>query len=176
MHVIETGKIRVFTFKEGFLSAVAHDLCLELRRFRVQIDGARLLATFWPSTLVVVGVMQEGRCDEGELGEQQKREIVENIRSKVLKVDDYPEASLEAALSARQGGVTLTGQLSLVGLRQAIVVDARIAEGSVCGQVELEPSRWSIAPFRALLGAIRLQDRVLVRFELAPPAGVLAAL
>jgi hypothetical protein len=31
------------------------------------------------------------------------------------------------------------------------------------------PTRWGIEPFKALLGAIKLDDRVLVKFDFASP-------
>jgi hypothetical protein len=33
-------------------------------------------------------------------------------------------------------------------------------------EVPLVPSRWGIAPYRALAGALKLQDRVIVRLSL----------
>ena len=43
------------------------------------------------------------------------------------------------------------------------------ADGRDRGAVELVPSRWGIAAFKALMGAIRVQDRIWVTFDL--PAG-----
>ena len=36
----------------------------------------------------------------------------------------------------------------------------------VTGEVTLTPTRWGIKPFKALMGAIKLKDRVLIRFDL----------
>ena len=52
----------VFTFKEGLLSPVAHDLRISVTRFSVLLDGARstVTATFDTGSLLVDTAMKDG--------------------------------------------------------------------------------------------------------------------
>jgi hypothetical protein len=49
------GTLYVFTFKEGLLSKVAHDLRLSVQRFSVQVDGENVVAAIATSALTVDG-------------------------------------------------------------------------------------------------------------------------
>src|SRR5256885_12067352 len=40
------GTIRVFTFKDGLLSAVAHDLQIRLEQFAITLDGENVTGEF----------------------------------------------------------------------------------------------------------------------------------
>lgn len=55
----------IFTFKEGLLSAVAHDLKLRVGRFEVQVESEpwSVSARFEVASLEVVCAMKEGRED-----------------------------------------------------------------------------------------------------------------
>ena len=54
-----------------------------------------------------------------------------------------------------------------INVTQDITLTVREADGRWRGQIELVPTRWGIQPFKALLGAIKLEDRVVVRFDFA---------
>src|SRR5688572_16672390 len=92
MRELPGGRFEVLTFKEGLLSKVAHDLCLVLDQCSVQTDGERIEAVFHPASLSVAGVMRGGRLDTDCLSEHDRREILENVRDKILLIDRYPEA------------------------------------------------------------------------------------
>jgi hypothetical protein len=81
---------------------------------------------------------------------------------------------LRARLLTRDQERRVQGELELLGRWQPIEFPFSESSGKVTGEVELRPSRWGIEPYKALLGAIRLQDRVLVRFELTPALQTLA--
>ncbi len=156
------GTVRVFTFKDGLLSKVAHDLQLTLTRFEVTRDGDALTGRFWPATLTVDGSVKGGRVDPGGLRDKDKRDILNNINTKVLHTDRHPVAQFEG----QRDGARVRGTLTLNGRSQPVDFAVREADGRVTGTVSLVPSRWGIAPFKALMGAIKLQDRVEVRLDL----------
>lgn len=156
------GTIQVFTFKEGLLSKVAHDLRLTLTRFEITRDGDAVRGRFWPETLEVDGAMRGGRLDPGGLKPKDKRDIHQNMTRKVLQTSRHPVVELDAT----RDGARLQGQLTLNGRTQPITCAVSEAGGRLTGRVTLVPSRWGVQPFKALMGAIKLQDRVEISFDL----------
>lgn len=159
------GTIRVFTFKEGLLSKVAHDLQLTLGRFTIELEDGAVRGRFWPATLRIDGAMRDGRLDPGGLSDKDRREIHGNITRTILKTDRHPEVELDATA----GDGRLRGTLRMMGREAPIELRYTQTDGRVRGEVELVPTRWGIAPYKALLGAIKLQDRVRVEVDLARP-------
>lgn len=160
-----TGRIEVLTFKDGILSKVAHDLLIELGRFELRTDGTRVEGRFALTSLSVEGVMHKGVLDAHGLSDGDRHDIEGNIQGKILHTKDKPEATFVGQAARGEGKHSVAGSLTLVGKTQEIAFEVREAEGHWRGEVELVPTRWGIQPFKALLGAIKLQDRVLVRFD-----------
>ena len=80
MPTLNSGRIEVFTFREGLLSPIAHDLRLRLERFEITHNGNAVEGRFWPDSLVVEGVIEHGRLSENVLSEAQRAEIVDTVR------------------------------------------------------------------------------------------------
>jgi hypothetical protein len=160
------ASVQVFTFKRGLLSAIAHDLRLCCERFEVTEESGRVRARFEPRSLRVEGVMQNARLDETALSPDQKREIFETIQGTILDTARHPEIVLEGDLKERGSRLEVDGTLTLRGVSRPIHVVGERSQERVRGEVELVPSQWGIKPYAALLGAIRLEDRVVVRFDL----------
>ncbi|MCA9538889.1 MAG: YceI family protein [Myxococcales bacterium] len=165
MHTLTDGTVHVFTYKEGLLSKVAHDLRLSCDRFEVQLDGEQVTARFWPGTLVVDGVMRDGRLDAGGLSASDKAKIRSNIQNEILHTGRHAEAQFVGSLS----GGRLSGKLTMLGRTVEVSAPVQVDEGRARGRVTLTPTRWGITPYRALFGAIKLQDRVEVAFDFALP-------
>ena len=166
------GEIHVYTFKEGVLSHIAHDLRLTLERFRVRFEQETLSATFETDSLRVDGVMRTGELDPQGLDAGQRREIEHTLRTVILKTRRYPSARLEARADpgtrVNDAVFSVSGELELAGERRSLSFDVRREGAGFQTEIELVPSQWGIRPYRALLGAIRLQDRVRVVARLTP--------
>lgn len=160
-----SGRIEVLTFKQGLLSKVAHDLLLELGHFELRTDGVRVEGKFLLTSLSVEGVMHKGALDAHGLSDGDRHDIDGNIQNKILHTKEHPEATFVGEVRRGDGKHTVAGKLTLAGKTQDLSVEVREADGHWRGEVELTPTRWGIQPFKALLGAIKLQDRVLVRFD-----------
>jgi len=165
MQTLEDGHIQVFTFKRGLLSKVAHDLRLRLDRFEVKTDGERVEGRFHLDTLGVEGAMKNGELDTSALSDADKSEIVQNIRQTILHTERHPDALFEGRAQRTPGGWRVRGALELAGRREEIELSARAVDHRIQGEIELVPTRFGIEPFKALLGAIKLADRVIVRFD-----------
>ena len=145
-----SGRIEVLTFKDGLLSKVAHDLMVELRQFHLEPDGARI---------------KGGVLDAHGISESDRLDINANVQKRILRTGDFPDAKFAGEATRGAGGYSVVGKLTLVGKTQDITATARETDGHWRGEAELVPTRWGIQPYKALFGAIRLQDRVIVRFD-----------
>ncbi len=157
------GTVRVFTFKEGLLSRIAHDLRLDVGRFTVELDGDDVTAVFETTSLSVNGVMKKGRLDRRGLNKRDMAQVERTIRDEIFHSGRFPQISFDG----RREGHRVTGTLEMKGRRAALSFDIGADEALWRGRVELQPSRWGIPPYKALMGAIKLKDRVIVEFELA---------
>jgi hypothetical protein len=168
---IRAGTLTVLTFKDGLLSRLGHDLQLSLREFELTIDQRQVDARFKTSAIVVDGAVRAGGgLDRYALTGRDEAEIREAIQSKVLLTESFPEAHLNATLTVKsEHEVSLRGMLELVGQAREIEFSIERRDRHLRGSVVLVPSRWGIAPYKALLGALRLHDRVEVRFDLPDP-------
>lgn len=165
---MNSSSIRVFTFKEGLLSPLAHDLALRLGRFTLGVTGGVVNGRFELASLEVEGAVKRGRVAEGTLSANDRATIERTLRE-ILHVAREPAATFTGSVAGHRAGSTrVSGELTLAGRTQPL--DAEIALGPrLRAEVEFAPSSFGIPPYRALGGAIKLQDRV--RVELDVDAG-----
>ncbi len=160
--------IHVFTYKDGLLARLAHDLRITLRRFELRREGDAITGRFWPDALVIDGAIgRGGHVDPSILGEGDLKKIRANMTDEILHTARHPEITLRGTIR----GAAIDGELTLVGRTCPISAAVRVGGGRLRAEVTLVPSRWGIAPYKALAGAIKLQDRVLVTLDLPADPG-----
>ena|SRR5882724_9453498 len=161
-----SGTIHVFTFKEGVLSAIAHDLRIRLQSFQIALDGTDVKADFDLKSLQVEGPMRNGVLQAEHYDAGKRADVAKAMQAEVLHTDRHPKAAfVGTALGVGDGGYRVEGQLQLAGSSQPLSFDVRHDGGTYRAAFELKPSRWGIAQYKALLGAIKLKD--VLRVELA---------
>lgn len=164
---ITEGTFHVFTFKDGLLARLAHDLRLTLERFELTVDGDEVSGRFWPASLRVDGVMSRGQLKPRGISDGDKRKIQGNINQKILHTGRYPEISFEGqGTPDGDDAWRVQGALKMMGREAPVSLRVTRRGGRYQGEVELTPTRWGIQPYKALAGAIKLQDRLKVSFEL----------
>ncbi len=163
------GTVHIFTFKRGLLSRAAHDLRLSVPRYTLHQQGEAVQASFDLHSLQVDGTMKRGRLDPAGLSAKDSAEVLENTRTQVLLTHRHPTTRFEGRAVQQGALIAVAGTLELVGRRKPLTFTLRLTEGRVQGEVELKPSQWGIKPFKALMGAIALEDRVVVAFDLPVP-------
>lgn len=163
------GTIQVFTFKEGVLSAVAHDLRVRLQTFEITLDGSTVQADFDLKSLLVEGPMHNGALQADQYDAGKRADVAKAMHGEVLHTDKHPKASFSGSAEARGEGFHVTGQLQLAGSTQPLSFDVRDDGGTYRAEFELQPSRWGISQYKALLGAIKLKD--VLKVELALTEG-----
>ena len=153
----------IFTFKEGLLSPIAHDLKIRVTRFTLEVDPAtrRIDARFDPTSLRVVNAMKNGAEAPDALSDKDKLKIEENIRKDVLEALRYPEIRFVS-----EGDGTsdhqLRGTLTLHGVSRPVSASMRDEAGRHIGETPLRQPDFGIKPYSAMLGALRVRPDVTV--------------
>ncbi len=165
-------RVLVFTYKDGLLARLAHDLQLSCRSFSVARTGETITARFALGTLKVDGAVERGCVAPGVLSDGDRRKIEQTMADDVLELRRFAEARFAGTLAIRGADPVVDGTLTLHGRTVPLgPVTARQRDGLWVAEVSLVPSRWGIAPYRALAGALKLQDRLTVRIELPVDRG-----
>lgn len=168
------------SFREGVLAVMGHDLRIAAERFEVRAEAGKVSARIALTSLRVIGCMAKGRLVTSEPSPRDRAEIEQRLQRDILATSRHPEATLNATIAADGAGWLVAGALSLCGRTEPLRVRASRAGDALEAMVELKPSRFGIAPFRAFGGALRIADRVVVRVRLplaaANEGGDLAAL
>jgi hypothetical protein len=160
------GTIQVFTFKEGLLSAVAHDLQLHLDNVSVTLDGENVSAEFPLKSLTLVGPVEDGVVQPEKYDAGKRADVHKAMNEDVLRTDQHPTARFNGRAAPKGAGYSVSGDLELAGQKAPLAFDVTKEGNSYTGGFELQPSRWGVQQYKAMLGAIRLKDQVRVQVRL----------
>ncbi len=167
----------ILTFKEGVLSPVAHDLLLRVTRFEVQVDPAAPAVSAWfdAASLRVVHALRGGQPLPGALRPGDVGEIEAIVRRTVLRADRHPEIRFAStAVASHDGGYEVRGRLTIGAATRELVLAVRREADRLATEVRLRQPDFGIQPYRAMLGALRVQPNVVVRAAI-PAAGLPAS-
>jgi polyisoprenoid-binding protein YceI len=161
----------VFTFKEGLLSAIAHDLRIRVTRFDVDVEGTSAVrARFDADSLRVVSAMHDGVPNEATLSDGDKQKIEGNIRDDVLAAKKHPEIRFDATKITPEGeGFRVEGDLALHGQTRPIAFHARPEGDRLVAEVTLHQPDFGIKPYSAMLGTLKIKPDVRVRCSIPRP-------
>ena len=157
--------VRVFREPGALLARMAHDVEFVVERLTLRETENRVDVAFETASLRVTGALAHGRLDPTLLDASQRAEIERNVRTQVLKTDQFPRGRFDGEFDATQVPVPVRGMLELLGKRQPVSFELVRQGDSFAGELTIVPSRWGIAPYRALLGALKLQDTAVIRIE-----------
>ena len=161
MSPTKPGTVHVFCYKKGLLSRVAHDIRLSVHPHHFSHVDHVVSARFRPKDMLVDGAIQQNQIQEHLLSAKDKRDIQKNLLNRVLEAQLFPEIALEGHTSEHG----FSGTLTLKGKALPIAFEFETSNESYSGQLEITPSKWGIQPFKALFGAIQLQDRIGIHFR-----------
>jgi hypothetical protein len=148
-----TASCEVFTFREGVLAAVGHDLKLRVQRFEIEVERSRVSARFDAASLRVVAAMRSGKEDAGALSDRDRQEIERNVAREVLEAHRFPEVSF-ASTQVLPGRIR--GTLSLHGREQAGEFPFEEISRRCVARIDLDVRQFGIRPYTAMLGALRV--------------------
>ena len=159
-----SAECAVITYKEGLLSAVAHDLRIKVGRLSLKVAPGQVEGRFDARSLVVDAVVKDGRDAPGALGPRDLDKIAKSIREDVLAADRHPEIVFRAGdVQVAGERATLKGELTLVGRTRPLVVEAKRDGGKWVAEVVLHQPDFGIKPFSAMLGTLKIKPDVKVR-------------
>ncbi|TNF25789.1 MAG: YceI family protein [Deltaproteobacteria bacterium] len=159
-----SGECLVFTYKEGLLSAVAHDLKVKVGRWELSYDGGAIDATFDPTSLSVVCAMRNGSDAPGAIPARDVKKIEGSIQSDVLATKRHREIRFRSTrVEASGDGYEIAGELTLVGRTRALTARAVREGGRLVAEVRLHQPDFGIKPFTAVFGTLKIQPHVTVR-------------
>jgi hypothetical protein len=176
------AECHVYTFKDGFLSAIAHDLRIRVTEFEVDVDpGAkRVHGRFDPRSLRVDCAMRDGSPAPSLLGPDDRAKIERTITTDVLPPQRVPHIEFHAhhpAFPVARGGwrernaVDLVGRLELHGHTREVVGRVELRGDRLIADVGVNQPSFGIRPYRAALGGLRIKPDVVVRMVI--PVAVL---
>jgi hypothetical protein len=155
-------EVLVYTFKEGLLSAMAHDLKLRIERCSVDVEPERIVATFDTRSLKVVTAMKDGAPSSALLAPM-KAEIEKNIVTEVLDAARFPEARFETTAI---GPSEVEGDLVLKGVARHLRATWRKDGAARVAEFTLDQRNFGIKPYSAMLGTLKLKPEVKVAVRL----------
>ncbi|WP_242355546.1 MULTISPECIES: YceI family protein [unclassified Anaeromyxobacter] len=165
----DAARCEVLTFREGALSAFAHDLLLRVTAFELVVDPVvpSVAARLDPASLRVVGAMRDGRPLAGALRATDAREIEEAIAATVLRARRFPDIRFASTGVSRRdgGGYDVRGALTLVGVTRPIEVAVSRDGERLVAEVPLHQPAFGVRPYSAMLGTLRVKPDVLVRLS-----------
>jgi polyisoprenoid-binding protein YceI len=180
----EESTVRVFAYREGVFSLLAHDHVLLAKDVtgRVTVDTGDIARSTLSIAVGVAGMLVDSPDErkragfEGELTEGNRASIQEALLGPdVLNAKASPAVTAAAEQVAGQlPDLTLALRLKIRERERVVTVPAKVTLAAdrltASGKFEFKQSDFGIAPYTALFGAIAVQDRVVVQFDLAAGA------
>lgn len=164
------SRLELYTYKEGMLSRVAHDLCLRAEGASLTLsEPGALEARVEVGSLRVQGQVKRGQVKP--LSDKDHAEIEKNMRSAaVLDAARFPQAIYRGTCELSGGRAKLTGELELRGQRRPLSLEGTWRldgqDAIASGEVRFRQSQWGIKPYSALMGAIKVKDELRVSWSL----------
>ena len=162
-----TAQCFVLTYKEGLMSAVAHDLKLQVTRWNIALDAeaATAVAEFDAGSLRLVNAMKDGRDHPGAFGLDAKT-IEKNIAKDVLHTRRYPTVRFETdTVTPSERGYDVSGRLTLHGHTRALTVQVTRVDQRFEATVRLFQPDYGIKPYSAMFGALKIKPHVDVKIS-----------
>jgi len=168
----DTGSIEVFTFREGALSALGHDLRLRVSRFDIDLLADSVRARLEASSLRVVGAMRGGNPADGTLSDRDKADIERNCARDVLEAQKFPEATfVSSEVKKIEAGWTVRGTLTIHGVAHEGTFHVQRKDRRAIARLDVDMRSFGMKPYSAMLGALRVKPQVLVVVETPAPEG-----
>jgi polyisoprenoid-binding protein YceI len=156
----------IFSFKDGLLARLAHDLKLQVERFSIEVDDAthQIQGTFDPSSIQVVCARIDGRDDPSTLSKGDKKKIYDNVTKDVLRTRKHPEIRFDSTNVVERGeGFAVEGTLQMYGKSRTVHTSVRAEGDRWVTELKLHQPDFGIKPFSAALGALKVKPDVMVR-------------
>jgi hypothetical protein len=155
-----TPALHIYVYREGLLARFGHDLRLTVPRFEVTLRGDRVTAWFDIASVRVDGAATGEKVDPTRLSEADKAKVHAAISGEILDATHFPKVTLEGDVTfASPQSPAVRARLTMKGRTADEEIPVSRVPGLLRVNTVITPSRWGIASYKTLAGAIRLQDR-----------------
>ena len=170
-----SGKIFVYTFKEGLLSKLAHDLLINVTDFMVHLEvpetgfsAGSLGLELHTNSLKVVYALKDGKPNPEALKEKDIEDIEKDMAGKVLETGKYPTVSFSSkTIQNKEGGYHIKGELNLHGVTKTIDFDMDTSGDNLEGKTTLLQKDYGIKPYKAMMGTLKIKNEITIAFDLS---------
>ncbi len=170
-----SGKMSVYTYKEGLLSKLAHDLQIDVKNFKVNLNvpeagltSGSLEVELQADSVKVDCAMKEGEPQPDTLKEKDIADIEKDMAKKVLHPDKYPTVNFcSKEIKEKEAGYHVNGELSLHGVTKTIDFDIDTNGDNLKGRFSILQKDYGIKPFKAMLGTLRIKNEISFAFDLS---------
>ncbi len=170
-----SGKMSVYTYKEGLLSKLAHDLQIDVKNFKVNLNvpeagltSGSLEVELQADSLKVDCAMKEGEPQPDTLKEKDIADIEKDMAKKVLHPDKYPSVNFcSKEIKEKEAGYHVNGELSLHGVTKTIDFDIDTNGDNLKGRFSILQKDYGIKPFKAMMGTLRIKNEISFAFDLS---------
>lgn len=159
------ARVRVYTFKEGLLSAVAHDLEIEVGRFFVEWppDATQLVAELDARSLRVLHALAGGAPNPQALSARDRKKIDDTIAGEILHAERHPTIRFEARVGALEPLPRFEQATLTLGGRRVEVKPVVTRDGEdLLARLTLHQPDFGISPYSAMFGTLKIRPDVVV--------------
>jgi polyisoprenoid-binding protein YceI len=168
------AEVLIHTFREGVLSPVGHDLELIATALTLDVDESTgtIEARIDARSLKLRGAVVDGRVVPGRISAGDTRTIEGNTYDDVLTVSRYPEIRFTGKLvrDTPSGGHVVEGTLTVRGVSRPLAFSTTRVGDLESAEIPLEQTDFGIKPFRAMLGALKVRSRIVVKLRISRSA------
>ncbi len=170
----ENATLQVKTYREGMAQKAGHDLVLDVTGWRCKVTSGEDAT---PLTIELSADPRSLRVRDGHggakpLSDKDRGDIAKNIDKKVLGADAIDFRSTGVERPGGDGRLHISGDLRIAGTARPLSFDLTMAaDGRVEGTIPLKQSEWSIKPYTALMGALKVRDDVEIVLDARLPSG-----
>lgn len=164
------GTLSVCTKRTGAAKAAGHDLLIHATSWEATIE----LGEETSITLTVDGGslrVREGTGGVQALQDDDKENIRQTIDDEVLMGEPIRFRSTEVKPSTSFAGLSVEGELTLLGETRPIGFDLEITgEGGLHAVAVVKQTEWGMKPYSGLFGALKVVDEVEIGIGATLPA------
>ena len=169
----------IYTYKDGFLARLAHDLKLRVKRFQIVIrkeqgktPQSRMKinsrAVFDTTSIQSVTAMKDGIEMPSILKPWDHALVEKFMRLYVLRSEVFPEIAFESTgFSMDSNRLRTKGVLTLCGMSRPIsLTKKRRTRKMFVGETVLHQPDFGIKPFSTLMGAMKIKPEVRIELQI----------
>jgi hypothetical protein len=158
----DNGTLTVRTGRTGAVAKAGHDLLLEVTAWSATLDAGDPAAMELTADATSLKV-REGTGGMQTLDDGDRANIEQTIDDEVLRRE--PITFLSTLVTATADGLSVQGELTLLGTTRPVAFEVAVADGRVSAVAVVRQTDFGMKPYSALFGALKVADEVKVAID-----------